>query len=114
MSGEELHHSVVPEFDENLDSVKIHTDYTGRISADAQYINGERENEHSQAEVNYQRAYGDLSLIPLPGLTMVVRYRYNNTTETVPDSVTVDADGAGYPQDGGPLNTKTQPDKYKG
>jgi hypothetical protein len=80
-------HSVVPAVDENVDSIKIHTDYTGRISADAQYINGERENQHSQAEVNYQRAYGDFSLIPLPGLTMVVRYRFNQTRETVPSEV---------------------------
>jgi hypothetical protein len=87
MNGSDLYHSVVPQFDENLDSVKIHTDYTGRISADAQYINGERENQHSQAEVNYQRAYGDFNLIPLPGLTMVVRYRFNQTHETVPTLV---------------------------
>ncbi|MGC2423691.1 MAG: hypothetical protein WA666_04985, partial [Nitrospirota bacterium] len=101
-NGAELHHSVVPQFDENLDSVKLHTDYTGRISADAQYINGERENEHSLAEVNYQRGYGDFNFIPLPGLTMAVRYRYNNTTETVPASVTVD-NRTGFPK--APINT---------
>jgi hypothetical protein len=109
MNGDQLHHSVVPNFDENLDSVKIHTDYTGRISADAQFINGERENQHSLAEVNYQRGYGDFNLIPLPGLTMVIRYRYNNTTENVPASVTVDRNGTtGLPRTGfpkTPINT---------
>jgi hypothetical protein len=98
MNGSDLHHSVVPQFNENLDSVKIHTDYTGRISADAQYINGERDNEHSRTELNYQRAYGDFNLIPLPGLTMVVRYRFNRTSETVPGSVTVDPGRTGFPK----------------
>jgi hypothetical protein len=106
MNGADLHHSVVPEFDENLDSVKLHTDYTGRISADAQFINGERENQNSQAEVNYQRGYGDFNLIPLPGLTMVVRYRYNNTTETVPGSVTVDGLTSVSPYPQSPINDR--------
>ncbi len=54
--------------------------------------------------MNYQRAYGDFNLIPLPGLTMVVRYRYNNTTENVPASVTVDPGRTGFPNN--PINTR--------
>ncbi len=78
-----LYPSHVPQYDDNLDTVKLHTDYTGRIVADSTFINGERRNEHSQADLKYRRAYGDVVLIPANGLTVAIRYRGNWTDETV-------------------------------
>ncbi len=78
-----LYLSHVPQYDDNLDTVKLHTDYTGRIVADSTFINGERRNEHSQADLKYHRAYGDVILIPANGLTVAIRYRGNWTDETV-------------------------------
>ncbi len=78
-----LYPSHVPQYDDNLDTVKLHTDYTGRIVADSTFINGERRNEHSEADLKYRRAYGDVTLIPANGLTVAIRYRGNWTDETV-------------------------------
>lgn len=79
-------HSVVPRFETNADSVKIHTDLTGRIVGAATFINGEKDNDHSGAEVQYRRAFGDMTFIPFDDVTVAVKYRYNELLESVPDT----------------------------
>lgn len=77
-------HSVVPKTTTNADTIKVHTDLTGGIVAAATFINGERDNENSHSEVNYRRAYGDLTLIPFNHVTVAIKYRYKELMEEVP------------------------------
>lgn len=76
--------SVVPVFQTNSDTVKAHTDLTGRIVASATFTTGDKQNHNSGAEVDFDRGYADLTLIPLTHMTVAVRYRYKDTQESVP------------------------------
>jgi len=70
-------HSVIPETETNSDTVKLHTDYTGRIVGSATFTKGEKDNNKSHARADYTRAYADLTLIPFNHVTVAFRYRYN-------------------------------------
>ena len=77
-------HSVVPRLETNADTVKVHTDLTGSIVGAATFVNGERDNDYSGAEVQYRRAFGDMTFIPFDDVTVAVRYRYKELLESVP------------------------------
>ena len=80
-------HNVVPNVVSNYDTLKLHTDLTGSVVASGMFVNGERKNNTSNTEVDFHRAYGDLTLIPLDHVTVAVKYRFNQAEETVPSVV---------------------------
>jgi hypothetical protein len=80
-------HSAVPELQTNSDTIKAHTDLTGRIVAAATFTTGEKQNFYSKSEVDFHRFYGDFTAMPLTGVTVAVRYRFNQLIEAVPASI---------------------------
>ncbi len=103
------HHNVVPETEQHTDTLKIHTDLTGRVVASATLTNGRKENETSGATADYRRAFGDLTIIPFEHVTVAVRYRYNEMVEKVPNIVGHDFNPYVVPENftKDPLNNRT-------
>jgi len=82
--GTVVERGFVPTFETNSDTIKVHTDLTGRIVAAATFITGEKTNHHSRSEIDFNRGYADLTFIPFEHLTVAVRYRYRELQEKVP------------------------------
>lgn len=70
-------HNVVSERTTNTDTVKLHTDLTGRVAGSVTLVNGDKKNEYSRSYVDFRRAAGDLVFIPLPNLTVAMKYRFS-------------------------------------
>jgi hypothetical protein len=79
-------HNEVSDRETNIDTIKLHTDMTGRIVGSATFVNGNKKNKYSLAEVAFMRGYGDVILIPMEGLTVALRYRYQQLEENVPST----------------------------
>lgn len=71
-------HNRVPRLDGHSDSLKVHTDLTGRITGSVTLVTGKKENTRTWAKVNYNRAYADLTLIPFRDVTVAFKYRFND------------------------------------
>ena len=69
-------HNLVPDLKSSSDTVKVHTSLTGRIVAAATYSDGEKKNEDSGAKANFQNTAGDLTLTPVAGLVLALKYRH--------------------------------------
>ncbi len=87
-------HNEVPDFKSSADTVKIHTSYTGRVVAAAGYSSGDKKNQDSGAKADFRDSAGDLTLTPVAGLLMVMKYRHYELTEKTPDFVTVPGTGS--------------------
>ncbi len=82
-------HNEVPDLKSSADTVKIHTSYTGRVVAAAGYSSGDKKNQDSGAKVDFNNSAGDLTLTPVAGLLLVMKYRHYELNEKTPDTVTV-------------------------
>ena len=81
-------HNLVPDLESSVDTIKIHTTHTGRISGSATYASGDRKNTDSLAKGTFVNAAGDLGWIPTKDLTVAVKYRHYSVDQQNPDSVT--------------------------
>ena len=81
-------HNLVPDLESSVDTVKIHTSHTGRISATATYSSGERKNTDSNAKATFVNAAGDFGWIQAKDVTVAVKYRHYSVDQQNPDSVT--------------------------
>lgn len=70
-------HNVVSDKDSSTDTVKLHTDLTGRVAGSVTLVSGDKKNDYSMSYVDFKRAAGDLVFIPLPNLTVAMNYRYS-------------------------------------
>jgi opacity protein-like surface antigen len=95
-SGVAYAHNLVPDLESSVDTVKIHTAYTGRISATATYSTGERKNTDSQVKTTFVNAAGDFGWIPNKDVTVAVKYRHFNIDQDNPTSV-ISIDSLGIP-----------------
>ncbi|MBI5694177.1 MAG: MtrB/PioB family outer membrane beta-barrel protein [Nitrospirae bacterium] len=80
-------HAFMPEITTSEDAVKAHTDLTGRIVGSATFVNGGKENNISDAKVDFRRAYTDLTLMPFEHVTVALRYRYLELDTETPDFI---------------------------
>jgi len=87
-SGVTYTHNQVPDLESSVDTVKIHTAYTGRISATATYSSGERKNTDSNVKATFVNAAGDFGWIPTKDVTVAVKYRHYSVDQDNPDTVT--------------------------
>ena len=70
-------HNVIPERRTDIDTLKLHTDLTGKVVGSVTLVNGDKRNLETRATVDFNRASGDLVFIPLPNLTVSMKYRYS-------------------------------------
>jgi hypothetical protein len=82
-------HNEVPNLTSSTDTIKLHSSYTGRVVAAAAYSSGERKNKDSGAKAEFRDAAGDLTLTPVAGLALVVKYRHYDLSVNNPDTVAV-------------------------
>lgn len=87
-------HNLVPDLTSSTDTIKLHTSYTGRIVAAAAYSSGDRKNKDSGAKADFKDTAGDLTLTPVAGLALVVKYRHYDLSENNPDTVTLPLPGS--------------------
>ena len=80
-------HNLVPDLESSVDTVKIHTSHTGRISGGVTYASGERKNTDSTAKATFVNAAGDIGWIPTKDITVSVKYRRHTVDQTNPDTV---------------------------
>lgn len=81
-------HNLVPDLESSVDTVKVHTSHTGRISAAATYSSGDRKNTDSDVKTTFVNAAGDFGWIPTKDVTVAVKYRHYSVDQTNPDTVT--------------------------
>jgi hypothetical protein len=81
-------HNFVPDIESSVDTVKIHTTHTGRISGSATYSSGERKNTDGMAKATFVNAAGDFGWIPTKDVTVSVKYRQYSVDQQNPDTVT--------------------------
>ncbi len=106
ISGRSRVRSVIPGFDTNSDTIKVHSDLTGCIVASATLTAGEKQNNNSGSEVDFNRAFWDLTLIPFEHVTVAMRYRYKDTQERVPSQIN-DVTGLGLVSTTDPIDSHT-------
>jgi hypothetical protein len=82
-------HNLVPDLKSSSDTVKLHTAYTGRVVAAATYSSGDRKNLDSNAKADFRNMAGDLTLTPVAGLMLVLKYRHYDLDQSNPGTVTV-------------------------
>jgi len=104
-SGNLYNHSVTPELESRSENVKVHTDLTGRIVASATYVNGDKKNNHTHAEVDFNRAYADLVLIPVEHLTIAFKYRFKDLRVDSPEFIDDPKRGIIFTED--PIDSRT-------
>jgi len=80
-------HNLAPDLTSSSDTLKLHTSLTGRIVASGTYSDGQKKNEDSDAKANYRNAAGDVTLIPVAGLALVLKYRHYDLDLNNPDTV---------------------------
>lgn len=82
-------HNLAPDLKSSTDTIKLHTSYTGKIVAAATYSSGEKKNGDSGARADFRNAAGDLTITPIPGLLLVLKYRHYTLDSSGPDAVTL-------------------------
>lgn len=82
-------HNLVPDLESSIDTVKIHTSHTGRISAAGAYSSGDRKNTDSTVKATFVNAAGDIGWIPTRDVTVAVKYRHYSVDQENPDTVSV-------------------------
>ncbi len=89
-------HNLAPDLKSSTDTVKIHTSLTGRFVAGATYSVGEKKNEDSGAKADFRNSAGDLTLTPVAGLVLALKYRHYDLSVNNPDTVTLSGLGATF------------------
>ena len=89
-------HNLTPELKSSADTVKLHTAYTGRVVAAATFSQGNKKNTDSGAKAVFQNSAGDLTLIPVTGLTVVFKYRHYDLTVDNPGTVALSGTDSVY------------------
>lgn len=77
-------HNVVPERTTNMDTLKLHTDLTGRVVGSVTLVTGDKRNKYDGSRADFKRAFGDIVLMPLPNLTVAMKYRYAELQTDLP------------------------------
>lgn len=81
--------NLVPELKSSTNTLKLHTTYTGGLVGSATLSKTDKENRDSGASADYLFAAGNISWMPITGLTFFVKYRHQERDLDNPDTVTV-------------------------
>lgn len=96
-------HSRVPQLEAETDTVRLHTNYTGRMVASATLSKISKKNNYSGTAADYHIGQGEVSFSPITRLALIGKYRHEETDITNPETFTLinQATGAvvaGYPK----------------
>jgi len=69
-------HNLTPDLKGSVNTLKIHTSYTGRLVASATLSTNQRENRDSEVEADYFTGYGEISWTASPKLSLFMHYRH--------------------------------------
>jgi hypothetical protein len=85
----EYPHNHIPNFNGSSDTLKIHTNYTGKLVGSATLTNKDKENELSGTKATYFFGAGALTWMPVTKLTCFFKYRHQRRNLDNPSSVTI-------------------------
>jgi predicted porin len=85
----DYYHNLIPELKSSTNTLKLHTSYTGGLTGSATLSKTDKENRDSGANADYLFVAGDISWMPMTGLTFFVKYRHQERDLDNPDTVTV-------------------------
>lgn len=85
----EFPHNLIPEIKGSTDTLKIHTSYTGRLTASATFTKMDRENTASGARVDYFIGSGEMQWLPMHELAFFLKYRHKDADINNPDTITI-------------------------
>ena len=77
-------HNQIPETRTSSDYIKVHSSYTGRITASASVGSVRQSNQDSSVKRDMILGAGQLSYIPMDELSFFLRFSYRNTDEDAP------------------------------
>jgi opacity protein-like surface antigen len=80
-------HNLIPNLESSVDTIKVHTSHTGRISASATYSSGDKKNTDSSTRADFTNAAADFTWIPTKDVTASVKYRHHEVDEDTPAAV---------------------------
>jgi hypothetical protein len=89
-------HDLTPDLTSSSDTIKLHTSFTGRITASGTYSDGTKKNPDSSTRSDFRNTAGDLTLTPFSGMFLVLKYRHYDLTMNDPATVTVAGIGNTY------------------
>lgn len=89
-------HNLTPDLTSSSDTVKLHSSLTGRIVASGTYGSGTKKNEDSAASARYRNSAGDLTLTPVTGLVLALKYRHYDLDLSNPDTAASTISSATY------------------
>jgi hypothetical protein len=89
-------HNLAPDLKSSSDTIKLHTSYTGKIVAAVTYSSGDKKNLDSGAKVDFRNAAGDLTITPVSGLMLVLKFRHYTLDSSGPDTVTLSGIGSTF------------------
>ena len=82
-------HNLIPELKSSTNTLKLHTSYTGGLVGSATFSKTDKENRENRATADYLFAAGDISWMPMTGVTFFVKYRHQERDVDSPDTVTI-------------------------
>ncbi|NOY39587.1 MAG: MtrB/PioB family outer membrane beta-barrel protein [Nitrospirae bacterium] len=82
--GDVYPHNLIPETRTSSDYIKVHSSYTGRITASASVGSVRQSNRDSSVKRDMILGAGQLSYIPMDELSFFLRFSYRNTDEDAP------------------------------
>lgn len=82
-------HNLIPEFKSSSNTLKIHTSYTGSLVASATFSNINKENRDNGAKADYFIGEGEVTWMPFPRLTFLLKYRHREADIDNPGTVTL-------------------------
>ncbi len=87
--GDVYPHNLIPETRTSSDYIKVHSSYTGRITASASAGSVRQSNQDSSVKRDMIVGAGQLSYIPMDELSFFLRFSYRNTDEDAPSTTTL-------------------------
>lgn len=78
-------HNGLPELKSSTDTLKIHTTYTGQITASATLSKTEKENRENSAQADFLFGAADFTYMPSDRITIFLKYRHKESDLESPD-----------------------------
>ncbi|UCG78149.1 MAG: MtrB/PioB family outer membrane beta-barrel protein [Nitrospirota bacterium] len=82
-------HNVIPDTKGTSHTVRVHTNYTGKLVATGSLSTKNRESDYSGAKADYVTGTTAITWMPITKLTMFLKYKYDKKDIENPDTVTI-------------------------
>lgn len=82
----EVSHNLVPDFKSLVNTIKLHTSYTGGIVVAGTFSSGNNKNDASHVSSTFRNAGGDLTIAPVTNLAFFIKFRHYDLNQGSPDT----------------------------